>query len=541
MSSKSSKTKESHAKKDDDSEGSGSSEKSKKNGKSTKDSKDSKDSKKSNKKTTTFSTSSVWPSQIMAAHKVHGDSMCRIEFKKPRSYGEGTKRITTYPKMINVSTDKDVEELHPPIIEIINAKTAGWVSGNFEKKVDAKADSKGKKDKSKKKENDDEDKEGDGMKPKIPFAKSTTFIRMEDGKEVVEPLGEAVWLLSEIFQKIVQSYFDDRELFKKTFPSGLTKKQFSPFQLYRKYNEETDDKSKIKEIDGKEKVPLDDPIFSINVRCKAGELGQGVIFKDVTDKTKIRKKGEHFIFPDATIGGEPINVKNIGKFITPGSLCTGTFAFDQLKTHSFGFSQPFEIGWTKVASADEKAQQVMFVRRVAQEAGKTKMDNKDLTLAMLGTTDVGDDSDEEKETAKKRAQKNMIKDSKLASKESKESKKSRESKESEESQSESKSEGSGESSEKSQNDDSDVSDDKSKKSAKSNKSQNDDSDESGDKSKKSAKSNKSNDKSKKSDKSTKPDKSEKAEKSKSKSKKEDSSTESADGSSASLDEIGDDE
>lgn len=78
--------------------------------------------------------------------------------------------------------------------------------------------------------------------------------------------------------------------------------------------------------------------------------------------------------------------------------------------------EPVEIGWQKVSVADEKSQQVLFVRRVAQEGGKTKMDNKGRTLAMLGTTDVGggSDSEDEKGRSKKKAQKTMIKESRPA-------------------------------------------------------------------------------------------------------------------------------
>lgn len=80
--------------------------------------------------------------------------------------------------------------------------------------------------------------------------------------------------------------------------------QFEPFKLYRKYKQDTDDKDAIVEIDGVDKIKLEDPYFQVNVRCgKNGELGAGVSFKDITDKSKIKQKGEYYIFPDAKIGG----------------------------------------------------------------------------------------------------------------------------------------------------------------------------------------------------------------------------------------------
>ena len=378
------------------------------------------------------------------------------------------------------------------------------------------------------------------MKPKIPFAKSTKFTRpSDDGNgEVEEPLGEAMWIMAENYKAIVDDYFKgDRDVYAKIF-GGRKKNQFEPFKLYRKYKQDTDDKDAIVEIDGVDKIKLEDPYFQVNVRCgKNGELGAGVSFKDITDKSKIKQKGEYYIFPDAKIGGVLLTPKTIGKFITPGSMCTGIIAFDQLKTHSFGFSQPVEIGWQKVSAADEKSQQVLFVRRVAQEGGKTKMDNKGRTLAMLGTTDVGggSDSEDEKEEAKKKAQKAMIKESRPA--DSKKSTKGSKNSKVEKSESGSDS-GSGSGSEESEsnNDDSDASDSASEESSEKKTSKKD--------SKKDSKSDKKDGK-KKETKESKSDKKGKDSKSDKKSKKDDDATESADGSSsgssASVSDIADDE
>lgn len=509
------------------------SEKPEKNGKSEKS------DKKFTKKTVTFNTSTVWPSEVVAAFKLHGKSAFRIETnKKPKTYGEGTRQISVFPKMVNVSTKKDEEEWHPACLEVVNAKTSGWVNGGFdntEQKADTKKDSKSSKSKSKKAKDDDEEDagDGDGIKPKIPFARSATFKRQADEGEgeVEEPLGEAMWLMAENFKAIIEDYFKgDRDVYTKIF-GGRKKEQFEPFKLYRKFKEETDNKDDIVEIKGVDKIKLEDPYFQVNIRCgKNGELGTGVAFKDITDRSKIKKKGEYFIFPDAKVGGMPLTAKTIGKFITPGSMCSGIIAFDQLKTHSFGFSQPVEIGWQKVSAGDEKSQQVLFVHRVAQEGGKTKMDNKGRNLAMLGTVDIEDasDSEDEKKEAKKKAQKTMAKEARP--KDDKGSKKSKKS-EKEESESSSKSESgsksgskSGSESEESNNDDSDASESSEKKSNK--------------------KDSKKDSKKGKESKDNKKEKDTKSKKSK-KEEKEEDATESADksssGSSASVSDIADDE
>lgn len=529
-------------------------EKSEKTEKSSKSEKPEKtDKAKTTKKTSTFNTSTVWPSQIIAAHKVHGDAMCRIETtKKPKTYGEGTRQISVFQKLVNVSTKKDEEEWHPACIEILNTKTSGWVNGGFEntdQKADTKKDSKsGKSSKSKKaKDDDDEEAEGDGdgeMKPKIPFAKSTKFTRPADEGEgeVEEPLGEAMWLLSEIYQKLVDGYFKDRDSFTKIF-GGRKKNQFSPFKLYRKYKPDTDDKDAIIEIDGVDKIKLEDPYFQVNIRCgKNGDLGAGVSFKDITDKSKIKQKGEYYEFPNAKINGALLTPKTVGKFITPGSMCTGIIAFDQLKTHSFGFSQPVEMGWQKVSAADEKSQQVFFVRRVAQEGGKTKMDNKGRTLAMLGTTEVGggSDSEDEKEDAKKKAQKAIIKEAR-SQKDTKKDKGKKGAKEEKSGSGSESSSGSGSDDEESNNDDSDASgseesSEKKPKKGKETKESKDDKKGSKDKKGKETKETKES----KDDKKGKDSKSKKSKKE----EKEDA-TESADGSSsgssASVSDIADDE
>ena len=531
--------------------------KEKKDSKDSKDSKDKKPEKSTTKKVVTFNSGSVWPSEVLAAYKLHGKKMCRIETGKPKSYGEGTRKITTYPKKINVSTNSDEEEWHPVNIEFINSPTSGWVSGVFDK-ADQNSDTKSKKDlKSKKKSKDDDEEEKDedgGNKPKIQFAKSTKFMRPDsenDGKEIEEPFGEAIWLLSELFQEIITGYFDEknREMFKKTFGSRK-KEQFNPFKLYRKAKEEDDSKD-IVTVGGVDKIKLEDPYFEVNIRCtKAGEVATAI--KDITDKTKIKQKGDNFVFPEAKIGGNPLTVKTLGKFITPGSLCTGIISFDQVKTHSFGFSQSIELGWQKLSAADEKAQQVLIVKRVAQEGGQTKMDNKSRTMAMLGTVDVGgaEDSEDEKEEAKKKAQKEMIKSAKNA-KGAKNEKDNKSDKKSKSKKDESESDSKSEESEESNNDDSDASDSKSKSE------ESEESEESDGKSKKNSKNSK-NTKNTKNTKNSKKDskgkeeskkdsKSKKSDKSKkdSKGSKSESSTESADGSSsgssASVSDIPDDE
>lgn len=507
-------------------------EKTEKVEKSAKSEKPEKSEKVSNtKKSSVFKISSVWPSEIIKAHKIHGDSMCRIDLKKQQSYGDGSRQIKVFPKLINVSLKKDEEEWHPVLIELLNTPTAGWIGGVFEKKDEPEKKSKSKS--KSKKSKDDEDEDGDedgGMKPKIPFARSTKFIRQEDGKDVEEPLGEAVWLLSEIFQKMVNNFFEgDRDVFKKTF--GDRKKiQFSPFQLYRKYNDETDNKDDMVVIDGREKIKTEDPTFNVNVRCdKAGNVA--VIFKDVTDKSKIRKKGNDIIFPTATVGGNPLTVKTIGKFITPGSLCSGVIKFDQLKVHSFGFSQPFDISWRKLSDSDDKAVQSLYIKRIAQEGGKPKMDSTSMTMAMLGTVDIeeGDDSEEEKKKAKKKAQQEMVK---------KANKKTSKSESKSESESGSGSGSGSESGSGSANDDSDASEDsgeessekKPKKDAK--KDSKKDSKEK--ETKKDAKEKDSKKNSKEKDSKEKDTKNKKDSK---KSKKDESSTESADGSSADLSDL----
>lgn len=371
----------------------------------------------------TFNMSTVWPNQVIAAHKVKGDAIGRIAWDKPKDYGDKFT-VRSWSKYIDISVDKNTVEIHPACIEVLNVASEGWMGSDKYRDNDKFKNSKTKKSKkSKKKKGSDsegDDDEGDGWDPKIPFKRSTTFTRKgENGEDIVEHLGECMWILRNVFNALIQERIKMVRADKEKYAGEFLGKRsnIDPFKEYRPYNSKYDKNVETIEIDDEEMVKIEDPVFKVGVSYnkKTGDLQ--VVIKDVL---KAKKKKGVILIPDATLDGIPLTKGNVGDFISKGSLVTGTMTFDTVKSHKFGLSQPFEIGWRKVNPDDEKSRRILYVKRRTTGGVQTKMNRADQMAAMLeGEVAASSSEDEDgsepdtnnsqkRTDAKTKAQKEMI-------------------------------------------------------------------------------------------------------------------------------------
>lgn len=338
-----------------------------------------------------FNPATIWPSQVLSSYKKLGDDMFVVNWDKPKTYGD-THPVKTFGKLVKIINDKGETELRPVSLEVVNVATNGWVPGSFDDTNSSKKE--GKKSKSKSKKGSDDDNDGD-YSPKLPFVRSTTFERPdEDGKMVTEPLGEACWILRKGFMKAIETQIKLTKSDKDKYGGFWNgpRKVMEPFKLYRKYNKDAGDKKKdIVEIDEEDMIAYEDPIFKVNIDVNKKT---NYVSAYIVDVSKIRRKGKEFTAPEAEYQHDKLTKQTVGKFISKGSLCSGIITFDTIKSHSFGISQPFEIGWKKL-NEDEKGKRVLYVKRRAASGLATKMSKEQAMMAMLaGQVPEGSDGEE---------------------------------------------------------------------------------------------------------------------------------------------------
>lgn len=347
-----------------------------------------------------WSIATVWPNEIIAAYKVKGKNIGRIRWEKPNDYGE-QHTVRTWSKSIDISTDPNVVELHPVSVEVMNLPTAGWVSGSYE----------GENTKVNKKGDDD----NSTIKPTIPLTRESTFIRRdtETGEEVIEKLGEAMWILREVFQAIIDDKLDNAKANGELKMFMGKRKNIDPFSLYRPYNAKEDGDKEVITIDDEDKVERDVPVFKVNVSF---DKNTNYITANIRDLSKAKKKQDgSVIIPAAKYNGDNLTRTTIGKFMPKGSLISGIITFSDVKSHKFGLSQPFDIGFKKAHPDDEKGQRLLYVKPNKSEGVKSKLTQDQYNMQMLGDNvpeDNGDDSEDEysknskanKKAAKKNAQ-----------------------------------------------------------------------------------------------------------------------------------------
>jgi hypothetical protein len=347
-----------------------------------------------------WSIATVWPNEIIAAYKVKGKNIGRIRWEKPNDYGE-QHTVRTWSKSIDISTDPNIVELHPVSVEVMNLPTAGWVSGSYE----------GENTKVNKKGDDD----NSTIKPTIPLTRESTFIRRdtETGEEVIEKLGEAMWILREVFQAIIDDKLDNAKANGELKMFMGKRKNIDPFSLYRPYNAKEDGDKEVITIDDEDKVERDVPVFKVNVSF---DKNTNYITANIRDLSKAKKKQDgSVIIPAAKYNGDNLTRTTIGKFMPKGSLISGIITFSDVKSHKFGLSQPFDIGFKKAHPDDEKGQRLLYVKPNKSEGVKSKLTQDQYNMQMLGDNvpeDNGDDSEDEysknskanKKAAKKNAQ-----------------------------------------------------------------------------------------------------------------------------------------
>jgi len=365
----------------------------------------SKNNKKNNKKSEVkenWSIATVWPNEIIASYKVKGNAIGRIRWDKPNDYGE-QHTVRTWAKSVDVSTDPDVAEWHPISVEVMNLPTAGWVAGSYE-------DNNNKTSKKNTKGDDDDS----GIKPSIPFTRESTFTRKdtETGADIVEKFGEAMWILREVFQPLIEEKLANAKANGELKMFMGKRKLIDPFSLYRPYNAKEDKDKEVITIDDEDKVERDVPTFKVNVSF---DKKTNYITANIRDLSKAKKKQDGtIIIPEAKYGGDKLTRTTIGKFMPKTSLISGIVTFGDVKSHKFGLSQPFDIGFKKMHPDDEKGQRLLFVKPNKSEGLKSKLTQDQYNLQMLGdnvSADNGqDDDDDENDFAKNaKAKKNAAK------------------------------------------------------------------------------------------------------------------------------------
>ena len=220
----------------------------------------------------TWEPSTIYPNEVIAAYEVKGNAIGRIGWDRSKEYGDKNK-VRTFPKSVDTSTDKNKVELHPVSIEVLNVPSSGWIAGSFESKDG----------------NEDTD-----YDPKIPFDRTTTFTRKaregEDGEEVVERLGEAMWILRKVFAALIQEKLEEiGEDDDEDILNGPDK-NIDPFSTHRRYNKDKDDKQKMEKIDGEKKIKRETPIWKVGISYNKKTEELTTVVKDL-GKAKRNNKG----------------------------------------------------------------------------------------------------------------------------------------------------------------------------------------------------------------------------------------------------------